>query len=445
MNEFITILLKSSLSIVFLYLVYVLFMKKDTFFKTNRFYLISAMLISLIIPFIDFSRFFNHEQLTYAVLLDPVVITAEGVKASMAGNPGFYQILIAIYLTGVFIFTIRFIYQIVQLIFLIRRYGISKNSGMNIIFTDKTFSPFSFFNLIFLNSTDIDDSDTKKIIQHERIHIRQWHSADLILLEILTIFQWFNPFIWLYRHAIKVLHEFLADEGVLYSGVDVNVYSALLFEQSTGIQINDLTNNFSKSLLKRRFIMMNKKKTTQFARIKLLLVLPLAVSFMLVISLSPDVMAQEVKKSNSAQQAERVVKTPTPEDPPPPPKKIVKDAQKGQEEKAPIFTVVEEMPEFPGGQKALYEYMSENIQYPQQAKEKGISGTVFVSYVIEKDGSVSNIELLRGAEKSLDAEAIRVIKSMPDWKPGKQRGKAVRVQYNLPVKFTLDDKKKEEK
>jgi TonB family protein len=255
------------------------------------------------------------------------------------------------------------------------------------------------------------------------------------------------------------LHEYLADEGVLHSGVDVNVYSTLLFEQGTGIQINDLTNNFSKSLIKKRIIMMTKKKTASLARAKLMIALPLALSMMLFISINPDMLAQEEKVP-----------------PPPPPKKekevnkpvnsdkepvvitvVEKPAREKKEPKSiqiaeyqdddPVFTVVEEMPKYPGGNKALYAFMGENIKYPQDAKEKGIQGTVYVSFVIEKDGSVSHVKILRGVSKSLDSEAMRVVKTMPNWEPGTQRGKAVRVQYNLPIKFTLDkddDKKKEE-
>ena len=437
-------MIKSSLSISMLYLIYILFLRKDTFFKTNRFYLVSALLFSLVIPFVDLSRIFNRAELSYTVFLDPVIITAEGFQSSVASNPGFYQILLAIYLTGACIFIIRFIYQIGQLIILVRRYGVSKKSGMRIVFTDKNFSPFSFFNLIFLNRTDLESVDTKKILEHERVHVRQWHSADLLLLEILTIIQWFNPFVWLYRHSIKTLHEFLADEGVLYSGVDVNVYSALLFEQSTGIQINDLTNNFSKSLLKRRFVMMNTKKTTQFARLKLLFALPLAVSFMLLISFSPDIVAQETK-TPPPPQAERLITEPTPDAPPPPPTIITIVEEPQDDKKDPIFTVVEVMPEYPGGNKAMYAYMGENIKYPQKAREDGISGTVFITFVVEKDGTVSHVKKLRGVEESLDKEAMRVIKAMPKWKPGRQKGKAVRVQYNLPIKFVLDKDKEDKK
>lgn len=445
MNEIISIIVKSSISIALLYLIYILFLKQDTFFRTNRVYLLLTMLFSMIIPFIDLSGFIRSTDFTYAVLLDPVIITSEGVQASVMNNPDFYQILLAIYLTGVSIFMVRFLYQLGQLFFLIRKFGVTKKQGLNIVFTNKNFSPFSFFNLIFMNRDDINSEEAHKIIAHEKVHVNQWHSVDLVLLEIITILQWFNPFIWLYRHAIKTLHEYLADQGVLLSGVDVNVYSALLFEQSTGIQINDLTNNFSKSLLKRRFIMMNKKKTTQFARIKLLVAIPLAISMMLVMSFSHEVLAQNTDKSVQKQATkERLVTAPDPTAPPPPPKKI-EIIEDPQDEKAPIFTVVEEMPKYPGGKDAMYKFMSENIKYPETAQKEGISGTVFVTFVVEKDGRVNDVKLLRGVDASLDKEAMRVIKMMPNWKPGKQSGKAVRVQYNLPVKFTLDNDKEKDK
>ena len=106
-------------------------------------------------------------------------------------------------------------------------------------------------------------------------------------------------------------------------------------------------------------------------------------------------------------------------------------------EEMQIFMVVESMPEYPGGEAALYKYLAENIKYPQMAKESGIQGRVFVTFVVERDGRVTDVRVLRGIGGGCDEEAIRVVESMPKWTPGKQRGKSVRVQYNLPVKFTL--------
>lgn len=426
MNNILLMLLQSSLSIAVIYLVYHVFLRKDTFFKTNRFYLITAILFSLFIPFIDLSFLFGPIERTYFVLLDPIIISPEGIRVTLDNNPSVFQILLAIYFTGVIIFLLRFLFQLGQLALLIHRYGISKRQGMRFVFTDKTYSPFSFFNIVFLNRTDLESIDTQKIIAHEKVHIQQWHSLDLMLLEIITIIQWFNPFIWIYRHAVKTLHEYLADEGVLHSGMDVKVYSALLFSQSTGIQINDLANNFSKSLLKRRFIMMTKSRTQKFARLKLMFVLPLAFSMMLVISCGPDVPVQQEKEIVKPQ-----TDVPNEADRPPPPPQVQED------EKENIFTVVEVMPEYPGGVNEMMKFLAENIKYPTAAKENGVSGKVYVSFIVEKDGLISDITILRGIGGGCDEEAIRVIKMMPKWKPGTQRGQAVRVQYNVPIKFTF--------
>ena len=425
MNDIISTVLQSSLSLAILFLIYHAFLRKDTFFKTNRIYLLLAMLFSVCIPFINVSVFFPSSSPSYLILLDPVIITGGKVQSTITENRSIFHVILIIYLTGVAIFSIRFIFQLTQLFFLIRRYGIRKKKGIHFVFTDKNFSPFSFFNLVFFNQADTESVDAKKIIAHERVHILQWHSLDLMLLEIITIIQWFNPFIWMYRNAIKTLHEYLADEGVLHSGVDVKVYRALLFSQSTGIQINDLTNNFSKSLLKRRFMMMNKTKSTMLARVKLMFALPLAITMMLVISCSPNAVEQEEENKVPPPEQSETQEKPA-------------EATPEVQEETPIFTVVEVMPEYPGGQDAMYAYLGENIKYPDSAKMNNINGRVFVTFVIEKDGGVTNVELLRGIGGGCDKEAMRVVSEMPNWKPGKQRGQAVRVQYNLPIKFTLD-------
>lgn len=108
-----------------------------------------------------------------------------------------------------------------------------------------------------------------------------------------------------------------------------------------------------------------------------------------------------------------------------------------EEEEQPIFTVVEKDPEFPGGTDALYKYLAENIKYPQLARDNGITGKVYITFVVERDGSIANPKILRDIGGGCGAEAIRVVKAMPKWTPGKQRGKAVRVQFNLPVNFNL--------
>ena len=115
---------------------------------------------------------------------------------------------------------------------------------------------------------------------------------------------------------------------------------------------------------------------------------------------------------------------------------IIEEVEEEVEEEQ-IFTIVEDMPTFPGGDEALFRYLSENIDYPAMAADAGIQGVVYVSFVVDKDGQVKDVKVLRGIGGGCDKEAIRVVKSMPKWAPGRQRGKSVKVQYNLPVRFRL--------
>lgn len=118
-----------------------------------------------------------------------------------------------------------------------------------------------------------------------------------------------------------------------------------------------------------------------------------------------------------------------------PVEEIVQEEEKPEEPE--IFFIVEEMPQFPGGETALRKYIAENVRYPEMAKENDIQGTVYVRFVVDEKGKVTNVELLRGVDPLLDKEALRVVKSLPDWKPGKQRGKAVKVSHSVPIKFAL--------
>ena len=118
-----------------------------------------------------------------------------------------------------------------------------------------------------------------------------------------------------------------------------------------------------------------------------------------------------------------------------PVEEIVQEEEKPEEPE--IFFIVEEMPQFPGGETALRKYIAENVRYPEMAKENDIQGTVYVRFVVDEKGKVTNVELLRGVDPLLDKEALRVVSSLPNWKPGKQRGKAVKVSHSVPIKFAL--------
>lgn len=428
MNTLILYLLQSGISLILLYGIYWFFLRKDTFHMVNRIYLVVTVIFSLLFPLLQINLpVYGSDQSTFVVMLDAVTINATSLQTTLSSHLSTFQIITIIYLTGVAIFLVRFFFQLGQLLLMVHKHGISHDEGLNIVFIDRNYAPFSFFNLIFINRREVNDKNIKEIITHEQVHIRQRHSIDLIIIELMTIVQWFNPMVWLYRNSIKSIHEYLADEGVLVRGFDAINYQNLLLHQSMGIQVNELTNNFNHSLIKKRIIMMTKSKSNFMARLKVLLVTPVALFLVLAFTASP--MVQSIAQVDKSTKEAKEIQTSTPQ------------VKPGED----IFTVVEVMPKFPGGDDARIKYMQNTLKYPEAARKAGKQGTVFVSYVVEKDGSITNAEILRGFDKECDRAALEVIESMPNWEPGLQRGKPVRVKYNMPLKFSLSSEKEVDK
>jgi len=277
MNDFVIYLIESGISLALFYSVYWIFLKKDTFFVINRLFLVSSAAFSLIIPlihitspaFINITSFIGSRPL----LESPAVFS--GVSSMPAQSLGISDVLLLIYIWGVIFFLIRFVYQLLKVLILIRKNGIHKYNGLKVVFIDKDCSPFSFFNFVFINKSNVSGDDFQRIVAHEMVHIKQYHSIDLLILELLTIFQWFNPFVWPYKKSLKETHEYLADYAVIAQGCSAAKYQLLIFEQHVGVKLFELANNFNQSQIKRRITMMTKSKSKGLAKLKFLLMLPM--------------------------------------------------------------------------------------------------------------------------------------------------------------------------
>jgi TonB family protein len=443
MKELFHYLFQSSAVLVVLYGVYWLFLRGETFFSVNRFYLLFSGVVSILIPFFRFD-FGHFETIRSAVIyLDPILITPDKVEYVAANHFKLVELAGIIYLAGVLFFSARLILQLIQLYIIVSRDGIIRESfGVNCVFIDKRFSSFSFFNLIIISVPDKNNKELAAILDHEVVHVRQYHSLDLLMMETLKIILWFNPFAWFIGKSIKVLHEFLADEGVLQGGYNKQDYQYLLLHRASGIQVSGLSNNFNYSLIKKRIIMMTKSRSTTMAKGKILFALPalMAVVFFFSLGTISNLLAQDTKAKESAKPVTKTTSaTPSTTTSTTSQKQDIKNTDQ-------VFTVVEKQPVWSGGDEARIKFMMENLKYPESAKKKGIQGKVFVTFVIKSDGSVSDVKVLRGVGGGCDEEAVRVVKLMPKWIPGENQGKPVNVQYVLPIKFTLDnhDKKKEE-
>lgn len=433
MNSLLIYLIQSSISLGVFYLFYELLFRKEAYFQFIRYYLLFAILTSALLPLMNIN--INQVLVTYydiPLVINPVSTLVEytlsevTIYANTEAGEGtgwfnqlsFSRMLLVIYLIGIVIASSLFLVKLVQLSALLRRYGVYRKGKSNIIKIPNT-PTFSFFRYIFIDENSMSDDSEAKIIAHENVHIEQKHTIDLIVAELFTIILWFNPLVYIIKKKIKENHEFIADCDVVGLYPDKLEYSRLLIENSSIIQTNIFTHNFSYSLLKRRLFMIKKTKNPLLFSLKLIGV-AMATSLVFFACSGPASDEDMIVSTNKSAEAKSVV------------------------DDATVFTVVEEMPTYQGGTEELISYLSENIKYPAEAKENNIEGKVVVSFVVDTDGSVIDTKVVRSVGGGCDEEAIRVVSSMPNWIPGKQKGKTVKVSYNLPIKFALDDTEKEE-
>jgi len=425
MNTLLLYTVKVAVYIIAFYLVYFFMLSRDTSYGRNRAFILLSLAASLLLPLISFQTLKAYDIQFFGKFLSEVFITASS-EADKTINPGLsaanpIQIIWSVYLTGVFTFTLKLVADLINLLFLIVR---KKNGGNRIIrFHGFNTSGFSAMGHIFINS-NLNSEEADNIIKHEQNHLRQNHFLDILFIEILKVLQWFNPVIHLFNRSLRAVHEFQADHGCLCSGVPVVSYQSLLLRQVFRSGAFNLTNSFSNpSLIKKRMIMMTKKRTSSLANMKLLFVIPVIAFLIMAISVR---VADSTPYENNPENA-------LPPPPPPPPK----TEEVSDKSEIEPFEVVEEMPKFPGGDTELIRYIGENTTYPVAAKENNIQGRVIIRFCITEKGGIDRISILKGVDPELDAEALRVVKSLPSFEPGKQGGSPVPVWYMIPITFTL--------
>lgn len=323
---------------------------------------------------------------------------------------------------------LRFLWQLFSILRIRITSRLSVILGVPIYNLSENITPFSFFGWIFIHLEEHSCEELSQILLHEQIHVRQWHSIDVVLAEILCIFFWWNPAVWLMKREITINLEYLADNGVLRKGINSREYQYHLLRltyHETAVQI---VNNFNVSQLKKRIMMMNKTKSPTRKWAKYILILPLAFLMITVNSC--------INKEKKSEESTEAVTEEIPVDS----LVVTAEAPSVPEDNSEVFVVVENQPLFPGGNAAMMKFLGDNIKYPAEAQEKNLQGRVTVNFVVEKDGRITDVQVVRSITPSLDKEAIRVIQSMPNWTPGKQKGENVRVRFTLPVVFRLQSK-----
>ena len=458
MGAFFIYILKSSVCLVLFYLFFRVLLSKETFHRFNRVALLGVLFLSLLIPFIEVTT--NHqvevqqtmltiEQVLLMAEMEPATVDATGgVAVHEVASLSWIEILLLVYLAGIIFFACRNLYSLIRLFRLIHSGKREKlENGTTLVVHEQEIAPFSWMKYIVISRKDLEENG-REILIHEAAHIRHRHSIDLLVADICIFFQWFNPGAWLLKQELQNIHEYEADETVINEGVNAKEYQLLLIKKAVGTRLYSMANSFNHSKLKKRITMMLKEKSSPWARLKYLYVLPVAA--IAVTAFARPEVSNKVEEISSVKvndlaaivetkMTESVGDTMKPAD-----VKYVPTEVRKQLKGTPVFEVVEEMPEFPGGgMSALMSYLKDNMRYPASAKEKGTQGRVTVQFVVDKDGSIKEPKLLRSVDKDMDAEALRLISNMPKWKPGRQKGQPVAVKYTVPVMFSLDDDKLE--
>ena len=268
--------IKASAILAIFYIVYKLLLERETFFQSNRIFLIVGIISSLCIPLIVVPIYTEQQITTLPFIIDNVNATA---PTATEESFDWMQLIQTIYLTGVLLISIKLLISLSSLLrFII--IGNSKNiEGFKIIETDAAISPFSFFQYIVYNPTLFKQEELTQILTHEKVHAYQWHSFDVLLSQVMTITFWFNPFSWFYKKDLQQNLEFIADSVSQEQLTCKKSYQKLLLKSSTNTNQLALANNFYNSLIKKRIIMLHKNKSQNKNQWKFALVLPLLTAF----------------------------------------------------------------------------------------------------------------------------------------------------------------------
>ena len=487
-------LVKVNVAFVLFYAFYRLFFYKDTFFKLRRAILLAFFGLALFYPLLNIQDWVRQQEpiadviYMYSAMLPEATAKADAAASVdwygwLLGSLGFIYWGIVAFLCG------RFLVQLSSILWLAHTSERVVIHETPVYALRKAAGPFSFFRMVFLHPESHSDKETDEILTHECTHVSQWHSIDVILSEMMCMACWFNPFVWLLKREVRHNLEYLADNTVIQSGYDSKSYQYHLLGLAHHQSVTTLYNSFNVLHLKNRIMMMNKKRSPGIVRTKYLIFIPLVGILMLLSNIEAVArltvrLANEATVSNAMVTATGILVDETGQ---PligasvvvkggkertitdrkgafslevPANAILRCSYQGRESQEvlaadmtnnthlslssksremneQVFTVVEKMPSFPGGDAELLKYIATNIKYPKESQDNGEQGRVICSFIVGRDGSVNNPEVLRGVTPLLNEEAVRVINTMPRWNPGMQRGKAVAVKYTVPITFRL--------
>jgi len=407
MNNLPNYFIESGICIACLALLYLLLFQKDKSFVFNRYYLLSAVIFSLILPLIEI----NISPLASQAIMPTLYL--DELIFGQADHTSYFSFNWILLLYGLIssILLLSILYKIVT---------INKITGFKVIHSDyhlvelaHSKHAFTFLQTIYMGD-QIDPKYRKAILKHELTHARQRHSLDILFLEVVCAIFWINPIFRLIRNLAETNHEFLADQSATLDTNSTSYIGALSASVLSQMSYSPGLKFYSSNIIKRIKMLNTSKpnimKTKHFSPI--LLIVALFTVF------SCENIEGQLDDLSDAQAATKI-------------NKLIETSD------SEIFDKVDEQPMPPKGMEAFYQWVETNLKYPEQAKKEGTEGRVFVQFIVDKEGNLTNIQTLKGIGSGCDQAAIDLLAQSPRWTPGKQKGKEVRVRMILPITFKL--------
>ncbi len=381
------------LQFLFCYIGYLLLSNKTKHLNINRFYLVGAPL--LLLGFSQIDVFYTNETKELFQFELPAFIAESTSTATYSVG---FDWLWFIYVSGVIISSLWFLYQLNRVIRQPVIKHLSRHGKVNVYLIENKTDSYSFLNRVYLSESQLHEAEF--VLKHELAHCQQKHSYDILWMSLVQIVFWFNPVVYLWKRKIKENHEYLADSASISSDDDIKAYSLALLSAHIGVSLPDLGNGFNQpSLLRKRIIQL---KTKNKIAMKHFILIPAIVGTTLLTSslTITDYSELPLKKE--------------------------------------VNGTLDQQPEFPGGVSALSMYIQENINYPETLKKNRTEGMVIIAFTVSDTGKIENITVEKSSEHdAFDQEALRLVKLMPNWKPGIKDGKEVPVEMKLPFAFKL--------
>ena len=399
--------IKVGLCLIAFYLLWKLLLSRETFHRFNRVALLVVIALAMVLPWIRLSLESTSPVTDGIVALEGLIVTPNGATQQATSSWTVTGIATVLYFIGMAAVVAWLIHSQWNLHRQFKK-GRTESlpDGITLHVLPGEIAPFSYFRHIVISEEDYRDNP-REILIHEQAHIGLRHSWDVMFMGLVTLFQWWNPAAWLLCHELRQVHEYEADKAVLNEHVDVKQYQLLLIRKSVGDQLFSMANSFNYQSLKKRIRMMTIKESSRWKRLGALAAVPV-IALALLAFANPKPGA--VTEANASQDDTRNSK---------------------------VYDSVEQMPEYPGGDAALIEFMMNNLKYPENAAKNNVQGRVVLQFVVDETGQVGEIKVARSVDEELDAEAIRVCSMLPKFKPGRIDGKAVSVWYSMPFVFKL--------